>query len=113
MSEQDDLVEKFIRWVERTPHDSLTGNSRVAYDAQVRVLRQLQWYLAGGDDTLNAYVEAAAVSPIGDRCTCWIGRGEWGGSDRSSCLIHKEPPPLKRPVLRDPDGIVESREEPT
>jgi hypothetical protein len=45
-------VERFIHWCETTPNQSLTGNSRVAYDAQIRVLRQLAWYLEGTDDYL-------------------------------------------------------------
>ena len=55
MMETLEHVKRFVRWVEITPHNSLFGNSHVAYDAQVRVLRQLLWYLEGGDDDLNAY----------------------------------------------------------
>lgn len=56
----EQAVNAFIRWVKRTPHGSLVGDSRVAYEAQVRVLEQLQWYLQGGDEALNAYVTDAA-----------------------------------------------------
>jgi hypothetical protein len=50
-------VRKFVAWVKRTPHSNLTGNSRVASDAQMRVLDQLLSYLEGGDWYLNAHVD--------------------------------------------------------
>jgi hypothetical protein len=55
-------VEKFVQWVKTTPHDSLIGDSRVAFDAQCRVLDQLLSYLKDNDEYLNAHVEAALLS---------------------------------------------------
>jgi hypothetical protein len=50
-------VDRFVSWVKNTPHNSLFGDSLVAYRAQVRVLEQLQWYLEGKDDYLIACVD--------------------------------------------------------
>jgi hypothetical protein len=56
----DRTVAKFKHWIDSTPSDSLTGDSRVAMQAQKRVLRQLVEYL-GGDEELVAYIELAAA----------------------------------------------------
>jgi hypothetical protein len=53
---QEERVKAFVHWVKTTPHDSLSGDSRTAYDAQVRVLEQLLWFLEGKDGYLNALV---------------------------------------------------------
>jgi hypothetical protein len=50
-------VNKFIAWVENTPHSNLIGNSKIAFEAQVGILRQLKWYLENTDDYLNAAVD--------------------------------------------------------
>ncbi len=39
----------------------------------------------------SAPQRAAPPAPTADSCTCWIGRGEYGGSDRHLCSIHREP----------------------
>jgi hypothetical protein len=33
---------------------------------------------------------AQALQEDEPRCTCWIGRGEHGGSDREGCVLHRE-----------------------
>jgi hypothetical protein len=48
-------VEKFKHWVETTPRPSMEP-SAIAFDAQVRCLRQLLEYL-GGDEYLERHVE--------------------------------------------------------
>jgi hypothetical protein len=50
-------VDAFVKWVENTPSQSLMGDSRVAYDAQLRVLHQLQSYLKGEDKYLAAIID--------------------------------------------------------
>lgn len=47
-------VKKFIDWHQSTPNDGLIRDSRIAYDAQTRVLRALEYYLTGKDEYLNA-----------------------------------------------------------
>ncbi len=75
---QPNTVDAFVAWVKRTPHDSLFGDSRVAYDAQVRVLGQLQWYLEGKDDYLNACVALCpAEAPVGQESS-YVDRKECG-----------------------------------
>ena len=47
-------LEKYSHWVRTTPHDGLMGDSKVAYDAQIRLLNQLEHYLTGTDNYLIA-----------------------------------------------------------
>jgi hypothetical protein len=64
---QEQTVAKFVNWVKQTPHDSLVGDSRVAFDAQVRVLEQLMWYLEGKGDYLSARSQENAQWPTLNR----------------------------------------------
>ena len=51
-------VEEFIHWVVSTRSRSLDGSSRVAFDAQVRILHRLKEYLSGNHDA-DPYVDLA------------------------------------------------------
>lgn len=55
----EDKVTKFKHWLETTPHDGLQGDSKVAYDAQVRIVRQFFHWVIDGDDYLDACIELA------------------------------------------------------
>lgn len=49
----EEQVQRFIHWVSSCDSGSLTGNSRVAIDAQKRVMRQLDEYLEGIRENRN------------------------------------------------------------
>lgn len=58
VSPTEESVRKFKVWTERCCRDIHSGDSKIACDAQIRILRQLLEYL-GGDEYLALHVEDA------------------------------------------------------